>query len=126
MPRIGRYWEGHGGIYAGIARGEDCDYHLILAEDDEKRDMTWERAMDWAVNLVHEDFCDYNLPTRAEGALIYANLKDKCNDGWMWTCEPYPADNECAWVIAMAFGRNADARLTDACRARAVRTEPCE
>ncbi|MCP1290904.1 DUF1566 domain-containing protein [Chromobacterium sp. S0633] len=33
-PRIGEYWAAHGGIYAGLMRGENGqpDYHLIVAE----------------------------------------------------------------------------------------------
>ncbi|MEB0029259.1 hypothetical protein QN372_00710 [Undibacterium sp. RTI2.1] len=35
LPRIGKYWHGHGGVYTGIMRGEKGlpDYHLITAVD---------------------------------------------------------------------------------------------
>lgn len=35
-PSIGTYWEGQGGVYAGIVRGEGelPDYHLIVASQD--------------------------------------------------------------------------------------------
>jgi hypothetical protein len=34
-PRIGEFWEGQGGIYAGVMRGESglLDYHLIVPTD---------------------------------------------------------------------------------------------
>jgi hypothetical protein len=123
--RIGRYWDGHGGIYAGIARGTDYDYHLILAENDMRRDMPYKAAVDWCRYVSADGFRDFRLPNRAEGALLYANLKDKFSDFWHWTSEDYPPDAECKWAIAFAYGRNADARMSDACRARAVRIEPC-
>lgn len=36
-PRIGEYWPGQGGVYAGLMRGTDGqpDYHLIVAADDD-------------------------------------------------------------------------------------------
>lgn len=37
IPRIGEYWPGQGGVYAGLMRGENGqpDYHLIVAAGDE-------------------------------------------------------------------------------------------
>lgn len=36
-PAIGTYWDGEGGIYAGLMRGEDgqLDYHLVVARDED-------------------------------------------------------------------------------------------
>ena len=36
-PAIGTYWDGEGGIYAGLMRGEEgqLDYHLIVARDED-------------------------------------------------------------------------------------------
>ncbi len=124
IPRIGRYWDGMGGIFAGMIRHDFNDCYLILSEDDLKRDMTYRVAVEWA-NKVHSDGRnDFRLPMPNEAALLYANLKDKFEDLWYWTCEPYHADKTCAWVQTFGYGRQADARMTDACRARAVRIEP--
>ncbi len=124
IPRIGRYWDQMGGLYSGVVRHEVGDFHVILAEPDAKRDMIYMNAYNWATKLMADGREDFRLPTRSEAALLYANMRDRIADGWMWTCDDYPADSDCKWVIAFPYGRNADARKTDACRARAVRLEP--
>ncbi|BAK75426.1 hypothetical protein NH8B_0591 [Pseudogulbenkiania sp. NH8B] len=44
-PRIGEYWPGQGGVYAGLMRGENGgpDYHLIVARGDEgfAKEIAW-------------------------------------------------------------------------------------
>lgn len=126
IPRIGRYWESHGGIYAGIVRGEDRDCHVIMAQTNNKRDVICDIASEWVQCLSYDGHADFSLPNRDKLALIYTNLRHMLPDGWYWTCEQYPADAECNWVVAFPYGRHADARRTDACKAIAVRTEPCE
>lgn len=87
-PRIGEYWRGQGGIYAGVARGENGqpDYHLILAMNESQQDFTWEAAKAHAQTIVVEGFRDFTLPNRFESALLYANLRDKFNsDHWHWS-----------------------------------------
>ena len=124
--RIGRYAEGKGGIYAGVVRMEDGDYHLFVAEVGTKRDVIWKNAMAWAQGVSIDGHSDFALPTRKQAALLYANLQDGFEDRWWWTSELYPPDEKCAWVQTMGYGRQADARLTDACRACAVRVERVE
>lgn len=122
--RIGRYWEGHGGIYAGIIGGGDKgDFHLIESVEEVRRDVTWNDARDWAHSVLADGFNDFRLPHRDEAALLYANLKNQHEDLWYWCDDVYPADDRCAWVQTFGYGRQADARKTDACRARAVRIE---
>lgn len=125
-PKIGRYWGGHGGIYAGITAGKNHDSHLILAPEISRRDVIWREAV--AIACAHSDDGknDFRLPYLAEAALLYANLKHYFEDMWYWTADFYPPDNNCAWVQTFGYGRQADARLTDACRVCAVRIEPCE
>lgn len=125
MPRIGRYWDGHGGIYAGITRGEDADYHLILGVTQTARDVIWKDAYAWSKMQSADGHTEFWLPNRRQAALLYANLHDMFEDLWYWTCELYPPDEKCAWVQTFGYGRQADARLTDACRACAVRIELC-
>ena len=125
MPRIGGLWEGHGGIYAGITRGKDGDFHLIRKENNKQRDLPYEEAFDWAMK-PSAGFRDWRLPTRREAALLYANLQDQFEPVWYWTLDVYPPDNLCMWVQTFGYGRQADLRKTDGARACAVRTEPCE
>ncbi len=124
LPRIGNEWPEAGGIYAGIVRAHPVDCHLILAKEDLKRDIIYGNACDWARSVVADGHTDFRLPIRREAALLYANLQDCFEDLWYWTLEPYHADPLCAWVQTFGYGRQADARMTDACRARAVRVFP--
>lgn len=124
--RIGRYIEGKGGIYAGIVVGTEFDSHVYVAVEQTKRDVIWFAAKEWAQGLAVGGLSDFFLPTIQQGALLYANLKPNFEDRWYWLRELYHADKNCAWVQTFGYGRQADARLTDACRACAVRTERCE
>ncbi len=126
MYRIGRYAEGKGGIYAGIIVGTEFDSHVYLYPQLTQRDLIWTKASKWANETISDGHQDFNLPTCRQGALLFANLKDRFPDLWFWICELYPPDMHCAWVQTFGYGRQADARLTDACRACAVRTERCE
>ncbi len=132
IPRIGRYWEG--GIYAGITPGEQGDFHLIAMEPainldgHVPRDVIYAEAEAFVFRLTHAsnaEFRDWRLPTRQEAALLYANIRGYFNEGWHWTSDPYPPDHTCHWVQSFAYGRQCDARMTDACRVRLVRTVPC-
>jgi len=123
IHRIGWDWEEHGGIFAGVARSysELPDMGVILCKADTRRDMPWEHAMQWAAELRAEDFGDWILPTHQIAALLYANLKDHFDDKWYWCSDAYPQDVTCRWVQTFGYGRQADARMTDGCRARAIR-----
>lgn len=134
-PRIGQTWIGEGGIYAGITRRgayahpdltDERDCHLIVASPALwlKRDVIYGYACDWARHFQADGHADFRLPNRREAALLYANLQDHFEDMWYWTLDPYHADSKCAWVQTFGYGRQADARMTDACRACAVRIIP--
>ena len=87
-PRIGEYWAGQGGIYAGITRGEygQPDHHLILAEAALEIDFKWQAALDHAKTIEADGHKDFAVPTRFESALLYANVRDKLDTGrWHWT-----------------------------------------
>ena len=114
--RIGDTW--NGGVYAGITRYNE---HLILQFPHLiKRDVTWSDALKSVA-------APWRLPMRVEAALLYANLQDYFDPLWYWTKEDYPPDREqCVWVQTFGYGRQADARMTDACRVCAVRSFPME
>ena len=87
-PRIGEYWRGQGGIYAGVARDENGqpDYHLILAMTKPQQHFTWEAAKAYAQRVTVEGHLDFTLPSRTESALLFANLRDKFDSNyWYWT-----------------------------------------
>ena len=87
-PPIGEYWHGQGGIYAGLARGENGqpDYHLVLAMTKPQQHFTWEAAKAFAQRVTVEGHLHFTLPNRIESALLFANLRDKFDTNyWYWT-----------------------------------------
>ena len=103
-----------GEIYAGLILGKDgaADYHLFL-QPGAATGVTWQTAMDWAKKLGH------SLPTRAEQALLYANLKDQFQPRWYWSSEQ--AGPSGAWDPYFGYGGQVyDSRSYEG-RARAVR-----
>ena len=117
-PRIGAALDG--GIYAGIARGENGqpDHHLILLDEAPKR-LSWKKALEWAKSIGAD------LPTRSESALLYANLRDLFQtDWWYWTSTQSAGDEAYAWIQDFDFGDQIIDRKGDDYRARAVRRVP--
>ena len=103
-----------GGIYAGISRGVDGapDQRLVLLPG-EAVDVDWEAAGAFAASVGGE------LPTRAEQALLFANLKDQFQPRWHWSSEQ--AGPSTAWVQLFDDGTQANGNRSDEGRARAVR-----
>jgi hypothetical protein len=123
-PAIGAMWPEQGGIYAGLARGENGapDAHLVLATVPAAEGVTWQAAIDWAAGLDHEGHSDWALPTRWESALLYANVRDQIDtDGWYWTRTPHEKDGSCAWNHYFHHGTQDYTRKSYEGRARAVR-----
>ena len=108
-----------GGIYAGIIRGVDGgpDQHLVLVEG-EGVDLPWSAAGAWAESVGG------SLPTRAEQALLFANLKDQFKSDWYWSGELYGPSSSDAWSQNFNGGYQYDTRKSYEGRARAVRRLP--
>ncbi len=120
MPRIGAPLAG--GIFAGIARGEEHDHALVLLPEAPKR-MKWNEAMKWAEDLG----AGASLPTRGEQAVLFGNLKDQFPDGgWYWSCTQYAGDERYAWYQYFHHGYQIDTHKDHELRARAVRRLPLE
>ena len=108
-----------GGLYAGITTGHDgAVYALILLADKPSRRLDWPAAMAWAESL------QATLPTRLEGALLFANLRDQFDPTWHWLGEQYSAGN--AWLQYFNFGVQTSSGKSFEARARAVRRFPLE
>lgn len=120
-PPIGQPWAAQGGTYAGLARGVDGapDHHLILAAPPPGTLLSWQAAMDWATQLQHGGHTDWSLPTRAESALLFANLGGDFAPTWHWTCEQRNADG--AWLQSVEAGTQLYADKSFGGHARAVR-----
>ena len=106
-----------GGIYAGISRGVDGapDEHLVLLPG-EAVDVDWEAAGAFAASVGGE------LPTRAEQALLYANLKDQFEPRWYWSGTQ--AGPSTAWYQHFDNGNQYYVHRSYEGRARAVRRLP--
>jgi hypothetical protein len=115
MPRIGAPLGD--GIFAGIARGEEGDHALILLAEAPKP-LTWPKAMKWAEDQ------GATLPTRAEQAVLFGNLKDQFQRDWYWSCEQYAGNERFAWYQLFDYGHQGDYRKGGELRARAVRRWP--
>jgi hypothetical protein len=116
IPVIGKHWPEHGGIYAGLARGEDGqpDGHLVLLPDEPPSRLDWAAAQQWA------QYIEARLPTRSESALLYANVRDKIDaSAWYWTGTQYSADY--AWAQSFDNGNQYFNDEKCQARARAVR-----
>ena len=121
-PPIGDYWGGQGGIYAGVARGENGqpDYHLVLAMTKPQQHFTWEAAKAFAQRVTVEGHLDFTLPNRTESALLFANLRDKFDTNyWNWTGEVHSAGR--AFGQSFYSGTQYDYTVTTEAPARFVR-----
>lgn len=108
-----------GGTYAGITTGKDgAPYALILLDDKPAERLTWRKAINWAKKL------DAELPTRPEGSLLFANLKDSFEPAAHWTSESF--DSSWAWCQYFSDGYQDYYRKTSEFRARAVRRLPIQ
>jgi hypothetical protein len=148
-PRIGEYWEGQGGIYAGIMPGEDGqrDYHLIVSVD-EGVELEWggygssvegagsrydgaantkallasshdHPAAEWAGKYTKDGHIDFHLPAQRELNLCYATIPGKFAPDWYWTSTQSSAHG--AWGQYFDDGNQFFAYKSYAGRARAVR-----
>ena len=103
-----------GGSYAGIIPGVDGapGQYLVLLPG-EAVDVDWEAAGAFAASVGGE------LPTRAEQALLFANLKDQFQPRWHWSSEQ--AGPSHAWVQDFSHGLQGYGTRSYEGRARAVR-----
>lgn len=120
MPRIGAVLAD--GIFAGICRGEEGDHALVLLAEAPKT-MTWPDAVKWAEALGE----GVTLPTRAEQAVLFGNVKDQFpTGGWYWSAEQCAGEPAYAWCQYFRYGGQTNTRKDFRLRARAVRRLPLE
>ena len=117
-PAIGEVWASKGGVYAGLAVGEngEADAHLVLLEIKPEKDLDWNAAVKWAESLGD----GARLPTRSESALLYANLRGRFDAGaWHWTGTQ--SSESRAWYQYFNGGSQRNYGKEFEARARAVR-----
>lgn len=131
-PTIGEYWNGHGGIYAGLISEGGQQFHLVLAPRNEaETSLTWgeypktiegdfsfsngqhntqlmlaaqpENAAAKFVSAVTIDgLQDFYLPSQKELMLCYVNLQDHFEQRWHWSSTQYSAHY--AWFTYFVGG----------------------
>ena len=129
LPAIGTEWPGQGGTFAGLVRGENGakDYLLILGPEYDG-DTDWNTAMKWAADLRSADVDpdaahhgDYSLPTRAEQAVLFGNLRDRFQQDWYWSNTQHAEYAGFAWCQLFGYGVQGHTHKDYELRARAVR-----
>lgn len=148
-PAIGQYWEGQGGIYAGIMRDGDRQWHLILAPKEHGLiDTTWgeypneipgefsrrdgkhntalilaaepeNEIAKFARDINIEGHSDYYWPAQCENNLLFANLPEQLNREWHWSSTQFSAHS--AWGQHFGGGLQDVSNKTCSLAARAVR-----
>ncbi len=121
IPAIGDYWQGQGGFYAGVIRGESGqkDRHVIVPTDTLKLKGEWgahgkeisgadhdyygmantvamaEAGSEIAKTILSmeiEGHNDFYLMARHEARLCYLNVPELFEKEWHWTSTQYSAD----------------------------------
>jgi hypothetical protein len=103
LPLIGDSWPSVDGIFAGIARPEGTgnDGRLVLLNAQPPKAMSWAEMKVWAENLGD----GARLPTRWEGALLYANLQGSFDtDKWYWLLDESQSSSGNAWGQYFDYG----------------------
>lgn len=145
--RVGEMWEEQGGIYAGIMRGDDCLYHLIIcpARQMDTPSLEWgpvgkttaatsnwdglgntlaltgdkHPAAQHCAAMDANGFSDWYLPARREASLCAATCPDAFSEGWHWTSTQYSAHG--AHIQDFSDGHQHNRFKDGSYRVRAVR-----
>jgi hypothetical protein len=122
-PSIGEAWPGEGGIFAGLLRGEDGDYAVIVPLDpaSDVNLAPWKDAIAAAGKFSTEQHQDYVAATRGELALCFHNVPGLFKKEWYWSSTPYAGFASFAWCQNFGNGSQHNDHKDDKLRARAVR-----
>lgn len=103
-------------LFAGVITAKDGTHCAVALLSARGEDLTWKKAVGWAKEQGGE------LPTRPVAALIFANVKDRPQEGWHWTSEEHTASF--AWYCSFDYGYQGGDRKSYEGRAVAVRMIP--
>jgi hypothetical protein len=122
LPKIGAAWAGvEGSAYAGVTTDkEGAIYALVLLADKPASRLDWSAATAWATKL------EASLPTRAESALLFQNLRAAFEPRWHWTSETDEDSASYAWGCGFIGGTQDYGRKSYEGCARAVRRFPLD
>jgi hypothetical protein len=123
LPSIGEAWPGEGGVFAGLLKGEDGDYAVIVPLDpaSDVDPAPWKDAIAAAGKFKTAQHKDYSAATRGELALCFHNVPQLSKKDWYWSSTPYAGNASYAWYQTFASGSQNGSRKDLKLRARAVR-----
>ena len=123
LPPIGAAWPDAGGIFAGILKGKDGDYAVIVPVDSasDVGDAPWAKAIAAANQFKTGQHADYSAATRGELALCFHNVPELFQKTWYWSATPYAGVESYAWYQFFDDGGQLSDRKDYQLRARAVR-----
>ena len=121
LPAIGQPWPTlPGSAYAGITTSKDGQpYALVLLADKPNQKLNWQAGLAWAQGL------NADLPSRPEGALLFANLAIAFDKEWHWTNEQFSGAGY-SWFQDFDDGYQYYYDKSDEGRVRAVRRLPLD
>lgn len=124
IPRIDTYWDGQGGVFAGILPGRDGgpDYALIRGPAIE--DSEWQDAVQRAAAIEVDGHKDFRLPYLNELSLLRATQPQHFERTWYWSCEQHPAYEFFAFAQDFLNGSQGYIDKYDTCLGCAVRMIP--
>ena len=128
LPPIGKAWPGEGGVFAGLLKGKDSDYAVIVPLDpaSDVDPAPWKYAIAAAGKFKTAEHQDYSAATRGELALCFYNLPQLFKKAWYWSSTPYAGLASYAWYQCFSLGSQYDTRKDYMLRARAVRRLPIQ
>jgi len=113
-------------IFVGITRNADNTGDIALFLNLEAGDVAlpWQKALDWAAAISNADHSagSYDLPTRKEQALLFANAAEHFESDWYWSNAQYSA--YFAWLQDFGHGYQFHVLKVSVYRVRAVRRLP--
>lgn len=109
-----------GEAYAGFILEKGVPTHHVVLLPGELERGTWKEAAAWAKKQGGE------LPSRREGALLFANAHEAFQPRWYWLGEQPAGDEGCAWCQGFSTGNQYWTHVSSYCRARAVRRVPIQ
>ncbi len=148
-PAIGQHWQGQGGIYAGIMRDADRQWHLILATKEAADiDEEWgtygetitgefsrrdglhntqlilagepeNKIASYITSLIIDGHNDFYWPAQCENNLLFNNLPEHLSHEWHWSSTQYSARS--AWSQLFEGGNQGISSKDNSLAARAVR-----
>lgn len=150
IPRIGQVWPNQGGVYAGIIRDGESQWHLILADTATEK-FEWgnygseisgqfssrngqqntaliltaepnNKAAQFVSALSVDEHNDFYWPADAENQLIRINLPEYVDPSWHWSSTQYSAHS--AWVTYFEGGDQYVDYKDNSYAVRAVRRLP--